>query len=98
MAIDENYCLSVDHLGRPVDIYHDPDYVLKCIGYWKENLRSYLITYDDLDPLSVRSTIDILIRILGMNNKLTTVPLISSSLANRNTDAGCIRELISIEF
>lgn len=21
IAIDENYCLSVDHLGRPVDIY-----------------------------------------------------------------------------
>lgn len=21
MAVDENYCLSVDHLGRPVDIY-----------------------------------------------------------------------------
>lgn len=57
MAIDENYCLSVDHLGRPVDIYHDPDYVLKCIGYWKENLRSYLITYDDLDPLSVCVTL-----------------------------------------
>lgn len=52
MAIDENYCLSVDYLGRPVDIYHDPDYVMKCIGFWKENLKSYLITYDDLDPLS----------------------------------------------
>lgn len=23
MAIDENYCLSVDHLGRPVDIYSE---------------------------------------------------------------------------
>ncbi|XP_019880798.1 uncharacterized protein LOC109608713 [Aethina tumida] len=52
IAIDENYCLSVDHLGRPVDIYSDPDYKLKCIGYWKENLKSYLITYDELDPLS----------------------------------------------
>ena len=52
MWIDENYCLSVDHLGRPVDIYSDPDYKMKCIGFWKENLRSYLITYDDLDPLS----------------------------------------------
>lgn len=52
MAIDENYCLSVDHRGRPVDIYHDPDYRMKCVGFWKENLRSYLITYDDLDPLS----------------------------------------------
>lgn len=53
IEIDENYCLSVDHLGRPVDIYHDPDYIMKCIGFFKENLKSYLITYDELDPLSV---------------------------------------------
>lgn len=52
IAIDENYCLSVDHLGRPVDIYSEPDYRMKCIGYWKENLKSYLITYDELDPFS----------------------------------------------
>lgn len=78
IAIDETYCLSVDHLGKPVDIYSkfrwhfytiqctqlyslfmpsrcfigDPDYVMKCIGYWKENLKSYLITYDELDPFS----------------------------------------------
>lgn len=30
----------------------DPDYKMKCIGYWKENLKSYLITYDELDPSS----------------------------------------------
>jgi len=30
----------------------DPDYKMKCIGYWKENLKSYLITYDELDPFS----------------------------------------------
>ncbi|GBP63308.1 hypothetical protein EVAR_26622_1 [Eumeta japonica] len=52
IAIKENYCLSVDYLGRPVDIYSDPDYKMKCIGYWKENLKSYLITYDELDPFS----------------------------------------------
>ncbi|KAL0277851.1 UNVERIFIED_CONTAM: hypothetical protein PYX00_004986 [Menopon gallinae] len=52
MAIDETFCLSVDHLGRPVDIYSDPDYKLKCIGFWKENLKSYLITYDELDAFS----------------------------------------------
>uniref|UniRef100_A0A182W2K8 Uncharacterized protein n=1 Tax=Anopheles minimus TaxID=112268 RepID=A0A182W2K8_9DIPT len=52
MAIDADYCLSVDYLGRPIDIYSDPDYRMKCIGYWQENLKSYLITYDDLDPLS----------------------------------------------
>lgn len=30
----------------------DPDYKMKCIGYWKENLKSYLVTYDELDPFS----------------------------------------------
>ncbi|KAK9732321.1 hypothetical protein QE152_g12948 [Popillia japonica] len=52
IAIDENYCLSVDYLGRPVDIYSDPDYRMKCIGFWRENLKSYMITFDDLDPFS----------------------------------------------
>ncbi|XP_035896884.1 uncharacterized protein LOC118505337 [Anopheles stephensi] len=52
LTIDADYCLSVDYLGRPIDIYSDPDYRMKCIGYWQENLKSYLITYDDLDPLS----------------------------------------------
>ncbi|XP_012271106.1 uncharacterized protein LOC105694740 [Orussus abietinus] len=52
IAIDETYCLSVDYLGKPVDIYSLPDYKMKCIGFWKENLKSYLITYDELDPYS----------------------------------------------
>ena len=30
----------------------DPDYKMQCVGYWRENLRSYLITYDELDPIS----------------------------------------------
>lgn len=30
----------------------EPDYKMKCIGYWKENLKSYLITVDELDPVS----------------------------------------------
>jgi hypothetical protein len=30
----------------------DPDYKMKCIGFWKENLKSYLITYDELDAFS----------------------------------------------
>ncbi|XP_069946171.1 uncharacterized protein udt [Cherax quadricarinatus] len=50
--IDAHYCISVDAYGRHIDIYTDPDYKLKCAGYWKENLRSYLITYDELDPYS----------------------------------------------
>lgn len=52
IAIDETYCLSVDNRGRPVDIYSDPDYRMKCIAFWRENIKSYLITYDELDPFS----------------------------------------------
>ncbi|CAN8028713.1 unnamed protein product, partial [Ixodes persulcatus] len=50
--IDADYCISVDYYGRPVDIYSEPDYELKCIAFWKENLRSYLITYNKEDAYS----------------------------------------------
>ena len=52
ITVDETYCWSTDHLGRPIDIYSDPDYRMQCIGYWKENLKSYLITYDQLDAFT----------------------------------------------
>jgi len=52
MTIDETYCWSLDHKGRPVDIYSDVDYRMQCVGYWKENLKSYLITYDQLDAFT----------------------------------------------
>ena len=52
ITIDETYCWSTDHLGRPIDIYSDPDYRMQCIGFWKENLKSYLITYDQLDAFT----------------------------------------------
>ncbi|CAL4091856.1 unnamed protein product [Meganyctiphanes norvegica] len=50
--IDAKLCLDVDAYGRTEDIYSDPDFKLKCVGYWKENMKSYLITYDELDPIS----------------------------------------------
>ena len=25
---------------------------MQCVGYWKENLKSYLITYDQLDAFT----------------------------------------------
>ena len=52
ITIDNEYCWSTDHLGRPIDIYSDPDYRMQCIGFWKENLKSYLITYDELDAFT----------------------------------------------
>lgn len=53
IMITENYCLTVDHLGRRVDAHQDPDYSFECIGYFKENSLSYLFTYDDSDAFSV---------------------------------------------
>lgn len=52
IEIDADKCISVDYFGRPVDIYSDPDYRMQCIGYWKENLKSYLVTYDQYDAYS----------------------------------------------
>lgn len=52
VAIEPNYCTSLDQLAKPVDIYGEPDYEMQCVGYWKENLRSYLITYDPIDAYS----------------------------------------------
>lgn len=52
IAIDAVKCITTDYKGRPVDIYSDPDYKMQCIGFYKENLKSYLITYDEFDAYS----------------------------------------------
>lgn len=52
IEVDADKCLSVDVHGHPRDIYSEPDHQMQCIGYWKENLKSYLITYDPLDAYS----------------------------------------------
>lgn len=52
MEIDAEYCISVDHRGTAVDYQSDPDHRMKCIGFWKEDLKSYLITYDEMDAYS----------------------------------------------
>lgn len=52
ITIDEKYCLDLNNRAQPVDIYSEPDYQLQCIGYWKENSKSYLITYDLNDAAS----------------------------------------------
>lgn len=41
MAVDENYCLSVDHLGRPVDIYSK--YIAVFIELWTYILLKYIL-------------------------------------------------------
>ncbi|BFY99325.1 hypothetical protein BsWGS_02365 [Bradybaena similaris] len=52
LEIDAEYCESVDYRGRPVGEYDEPDNILTCVGYWLEDMKSYLITYDEEDAVS----------------------------------------------
>lgn len=52
IEVDEEYCETVDYRGRPIGEYEEPDHVLTCVGFWMEDMRSYLITYDEEDAIS----------------------------------------------
>ncbi|XP_069961245.1 uncharacterized protein [Cherax quadricarinatus] len=50
--IDMDLCLSLNKDGHHVDYNRMLDYRLQCVGFWHENLRSYLVTIDPSDPVS----------------------------------------------
>ncbi|CAF0818567.1 unnamed protein product [Rotaria sordida] len=50
MFADREYCRQLDPYGTPIGVYEQPDYIYQCAGYWREDSRSYLITYDRDDP------------------------------------------------
>ncbi|XP_045599325.2 uncharacterized protein [Procambarus clarkii] len=52
IVIDTDLCLSLNKDGHPVDFNSVTDYRLQCVGYWQENLLSYLVTYDPSDSVS----------------------------------------------
>lgn len=52
IEIDAEYCESVDYRGRPLGEYDEPDNILTCVGYWMEDMKSYLITWDEEDAVS----------------------------------------------
>ncbi|KAI8773700.1 uncharacterized protein LOC106065122 isoform X1 [Biomphalaria glabrata] len=52
LEIDASYCETVDYRGRPIGEYDEPDHILTCAGYWLEDMKSYLITYDEEDAIS----------------------------------------------
>jgi hypothetical protein len=33
-------------------IADEPDHILTCVGFWMEDMRSYLITFDEEDAIS----------------------------------------------
>ncbi|ROT63545.1 hypothetical protein C7M84_018558, partial [Penaeus vannamei] len=52
IVIDTDRCITLNKDGHPVDFNSVSDYRLQCVGYWKENLLSYLVTYDPSDSAS----------------------------------------------
>lgn len=52
MEIDAWYCETIDYRGRPIGEYDEPDHILTCVGFWLEDMNSYLITYDEEDAVS----------------------------------------------
>lgn len=52
LEIDAWYCETVDFSGKPIGEYDEPDHTLTCVGFWLEDMRSYLITYDEEDAVS----------------------------------------------
>ncbi|KAF6035131.1 hypothetical protein EB796_006554 [Bugula neritina] len=51
--LDTERCATVDHVGRPIGEYDEPDNYLQCVGYWQENQLSYLVTYDTEDSVAI---------------------------------------------
>ncbi|CAK9302472.1 unnamed protein product [Gordionus sp. m RMFG-2023] len=52
MLIDVHKCVSLDSRGKPLGEFDKVDYEMSCIGYWREDSLSYLITYDENDSAS----------------------------------------------
>ncbi|ESN92410.1 hypothetical protein HELRODRAFT_115911 [Helobdella robusta] len=50
--VDAEYCATLDHTGKPISEYDIPDRQLFCVGYWLEDMKSYMVTYDMEDAVS----------------------------------------------
>jgi hypothetical protein len=50
MFADREYCRQLDPYGTPIGVYEQPDYIYQCAGYWREDSRSMMVTYDRDDP------------------------------------------------
>ncbi len=51
LKLDVQKCWRLDFAGRPISEYDVPDNYIACVGYWMEDTKSYLITYDREDPV-----------------------------------------------
>ncbi|KAL3319457.1 hypothetical protein Ciccas_001887 [Cichlidogyrus casuarinus] len=51
LKLDMDKCWRLDYAGRPISEYNFFDQYLTCVGYWMEDTKSHLITYDRADPV-----------------------------------------------
>ncbi|KAL7056002.1 hypothetical protein AAHC03_020698 [Spirometra sp. Aus1] len=54
LKLDVEQCWRLDFAGHPISEYDVPDNYISCVGYWMEDTKSYLITYDREDPVTNR--------------------------------------------
>lgn len=52
ISVDAEYCETVDYRGRPIGEYDVSDHDLTCVGFWMEDYKSYLITWEVEDAIS----------------------------------------------
>ncbi len=53
LKVDVQKCWRLDFTGRPISEYAITDEFISCVGYWMEDAKSFLITYDREDPVSL---------------------------------------------
>ncbi|CAH8587711.1 unnamed protein product, partial [Dicrocoelium dendriticum] len=51
LQLDVEKCWRLDFAGQPISEYNVVDNYLTCVGYWMEDTKSILITYDKQDPV-----------------------------------------------
>ncbi|VDN08752.1 unnamed protein product [Dibothriocephalus latus] len=54
LKLDVEQCWRLDFAGHPISEYNVMDNYISCVGYWMEDTKSYLITYDREDPVNNR--------------------------------------------
>ncbi|VDD76438.1 unnamed protein product [Mesocestoides corti] len=54
LKLDVEKCWRLDFAGRPISEYDVTDNYIACVGFWMEDTKSYLITYDREDPVTNR--------------------------------------------
>nr|CAH8864852.1 unnamed protein product [Trichobilharzia regenti] len=52
LQLDVQKCWRLDFAGQPLSEYNVVDNYMTCVGYWMEDTKSFLVTYDKQDPVT----------------------------------------------